>query len=122
MGEEPAVGRVKQGTAALCYKFYLVLKTMYTCNFDKNEKIHKLNKEQQSEERKQSLCEEEQIGYMGNRCVHTLREQGWKANGNLVGRFPKWEETLQAVPYQLSPEALRLDLSKAPRVRLGEAG
>lgn len=56
MGEELGVGRVKQGTAALCYSlwFYLVFTTIYMCNFDKNEKIQKLNKEKQSEEREQS--------------------------------------------------------------------
>lgn len=54
MGEEPAVGGGKQGAAALCYRFYLVFKTMYMCNFDKNGKIQKLNKGHQSEEREQS--------------------------------------------------------------------
>lgn len=65
--------------------------------------------------------EEEQKGYMGNRCVHALREQGWKANMNLVGRFLKWEKT-KGSPLSMSPVALRLAVSKALRVQLGEAG
>lgn len=53
MGGELGVGRVKQGTAARCYSLWYI-QPIYMCNFDKNEKIQKLNQEKQSEERQQS--------------------------------------------------------------------
>lgn len=76
---------------------------MYSlCKLVKIKEIQKLKNKSRAKKRRRAYGEEEWKGYVGNRFIYNLWEQGQKANMDLQKRFPERKGILKAVPYQLS--------------------